>query len=367
MRVLAFRRGLFQLGPGTNEDEYNVSVVIAARNEEKTMAHCLEAILNQSCPAERYEVIVVDDQSSDGTAGIVSSFQGDHSNLTLVTIRETEPGWTHKKYALARGIEQSRGEIIMTTDADCTMGTGWITDTLTYFQPEVGMVAGFSQIGSPQEERSLFEKLQAIDFLSLMSAAAGAIGCDHPLAASGQNLAYRRAAYDHVRGFEQIKDRPSGDDVLLLQLIRKETDWAVRFAITSGAFVSTRPMKTIGAFFNQRKRWASNSTFQASHNRPFFLFLSGVFALHLLLLVTLPLPLLGGSFSIVPWICLGLKLCADQVVLAKGASLFGRRDLVPLVPLWEICSIPFVVLIGLSGATGTFTWKGRAYGRQGRP
>lgn len=365
LKGFGFLWGLFQLNRAKSRREYRVSVVVAARDEERNIGSCLEALLNQTYPREKYEIIIVDDQSTDNTSRIVESYVRSHSNLTLLRAGEPEGTRAQKKYALSLGIGKSCGEIVMTTDADCVVAPAWIEGMVSYFEPEVGLVVGFSQIGSPQEELTLFERVQAIDFLSLMSAAAGTIGGNIPWAASAQNLAYRREVFDQVGGFGKVGHRASGDDVLLLQLVVKETDWKVRFSISEETFVTTRPEKTVGALLNQRRRWASNSTYQLKLNKGFFAFLAATFALNLLLCITVPLSLFVQSLSLAPWLSLLAKATIDFAVISKGARLFRRQDLLLYFPIWEILHVPYIVLAGLLGVTGSFTWKERSYCQQG--
>jgi cellulose synthase/poly-beta-1,6-N-acetylglucosamine synthase-like glycosyltransferase len=361
---LHFFIGLFQLEMGRNHERNRVSVIIAARNEEKMIGQCIQALLRQTYPEEKYEIIIVDDQSTDQTSTVVESYVQSNRNVRLIRVRQSKENWSRKKYALAMGIDKSSGDILLTTDADCIVGPRWIEGMIKDFEPDVGLVVGYSQVGFPRKKRLLFDQLQATDFFALMCAAAGTIGRKAPLAASGQNLAYRRSAFQAVGGFEKIKNRVSGDDVLLLQLIVRETDWKVRFSISPETFVTTHPVRTLREFFSQRKRWASNSAYQRKLNRGFFAFLLATFTLNLLLCVTLAAFLFGGHIGPIPWICLLTKVSLDAIVLIKGASLFQRRDLLKYVPLWEILHIPLTIAAGILGALGRFTWKERTYAQR---
>jgi cellulose synthase/poly-beta-1,6-N-acetylglucosamine synthase-like glycosyltransferase len=152
---------------------------------------------------------------------------------------------------------------------------------VSYFTDDVGMVVGFSQMGLKREKRSVFEQLQAIDFLALLSAAQGSLNFNYPLAATGQNLAYRKVAFQQVGGFDEIGHRLSGDDVLLLQLIFRKTNWKICFAPDKRAFNSTLPEKTFTGFINQRKRWASNGSYQFKLNKGFLLIVVNTFLINL--------------------------------------------------------------------------------------
>ena len=223
------------------------------------------------------------------------------------------------------------------------------------------MVVGFSQLGDKEKRYSLFEKLQAVDFLSLMAAAQGSLNFGCPLAASGQNIAYRKAAYEAIDGFEKIKNRISGDDVLLLQLIRKFTNWKIKFAPSPQAFNWTEPEKTLRSFLNQRKRWASNGSYQIKLNLGFFLFIFSVFLMNLFVLFGTPVYILTYHLPKVPVLCLLIKILIEFLITFKGAMLYRRLDLLKYFPVWTILQIPYVILAGLLGSLGHFIWKDRKY------
>ncbi len=358
--VLAFVVGLFLPKPERKPNRRKVSVVVAARNEQDRIGNLLHDLTHQTYPEDMYEVIVVDDGSSDRTAAIVQAAQEQHPNVRLLHVSETPSWMSPKKFALEQGIRAARGEIILTTDADCRVSNAWIETVLSYFNDEVGMVVGFSQMGRPREKRSLLEKLQALDFLSLMGAAAGACQIRFPLAGSGQNLAYRKEAFLAVGGYSQVGHRVSGDDVLLLQLVRRQTHWRIVFAFDPRAYATTEPEKTLSALLNQRRRWASNGVYQFFLNQPFFLYALNTFTLNLLILAGFPAAFFGGGMSLVAS-AFAAKALAELVLLLRAGQLFGRLDLLRVYPLWVVLQIPYVVLVGIGGTFGNFTWKGRPH------
>ncbi|MBC7188451.1 MAG: glycosyltransferase [Calditrichaeota bacterium] len=357
--VLLFLLGLFFPRRGLNERQYRVSVVIAARNEERTIESLLQDLARQTYPRDRYEVIVVDDGSVDRTAEIVQRYVRAYPNFRYLQPAPGDGTLSPKKQALATGIAQSSGELILTTDADCRVRSTWIEAMVSYFLPRVGMVVGFSQLGRPGEQRSLFEQLQAVDFLALMSAAAGSCNLGFPLAASGQNLAYRRCVYEEVGGFRHIGHRVSGDDVLLVQLVRGRTRWRLRFAATPRAYNSSLPEPNLRRFFHQRVRWASNGAFQTKQNLIFFGYLLSVYLYNLSLLAGVVLapfvPALRGPVAA----SFAAKAAAELALLVRGALFFRRSDLLVYFPLWTLLEVPYVVVVGLVGTFGNFTWKGR--------
>ncbi|MCR4439381.1 MAG: glycosyltransferase [bacterium] len=357
--VLFFLLGLFFPRQGLNKRQYRVSVVIAARNEEGTIEPLLQDLVHQTYPRDKYEVIVVDDGSVDRTAEIVQRYVRAYPNFHYLRPEAGDGTLSPKKQALATGIAHSSGELILTTDADCRVRSTWIETMVSYFLPRVGMVLGFSQLGRPGEQRSLFEQLQAVDFLALMSAAAGSCNLGFPLAASGQNLAYRRCVYEEVGGFRHIGHRVSGDDVLLVQLVRGRTRWRLRFAATPRAYNSSLPEPNLRRFFHQRVRWASNGAFQTKQNLIFFGSLLSVYLFNLALLAGVALvPLLPGLGMAVA-ASFAAKAVAELSLLVRGALFFHRRDLLVYFPLWTLLEVPYVVVVGLVGTFGNFSWKGR--------
>ncbi len=360
--ILFFLFGLYLRPPKRTDKKYRVSVVIAARNEEKNIGNVLSELAKQTYPDELFEVIVVNDESEDNTEKIIENYASEYQFIKQVQTKSgTSDGLTAKKRALSQGISASTGEIILSTDADCHVKPTWIETMVSYFTDEVGFVVGFSQFGTPRKKYSLFEQLQATDFLSLMAAAQGSVRLNCPLAASGQNLAYRREAFDEVGGYQKIKDRISGDDVLLLQLIHKLTHWKIGFASSASAFNWTYPEKTVKAFLNQRKRWASNGSYQIKLNKTFFGFIAVMFFVNALMLFGIPLYYILNQTLILPLICLLAKFLIEFIILLNSAIFYHRLDLVKYFPIWSVLQIPYVVFTGLLGTFGHFRWKNRTH------
>ncbi|HDQ00009.1 MAG TPA: glycosyltransferase [bacterium] len=360
--VVTFWAALFFPNKKNTTKLYSVSVVVAARNEQQTIGTLLSDLVQQTYPDELHEIIIVNDGSTDNTGSIVDSFVQNYPNIRqLHVVKDTETGLTAKKNALNQGIRHSSGEIILSTDADCRIKPTWIQSMVSYFTDDVGMVVGFSQFGQSQGGYSLFQQLQAIDFLSLMSAAQGAINLNCPLAASGQNLGYRKAAFEQIGGFQRVKSRISGDDVLLLQLIHKFTNWKIRFAPSPECFNYTQPEKTVKAFFSQRKRWASNGSYQLQLNLIFFLFITVMFLANAGIFIGAPTYFfLYNSFKI-PILCLFAKILVEFLITWKGAISYQRIDLLKYFPIWAILQMPYVIYTGISGTFGQFRWKGRKH------
>ena len=349
---------------GRNREKPLVSIVIAARDEALNIRACLERFWCQDYPDDRYEVIVVDDGSTDDTAALVREMG--REGLTLLSAQEAYGRSGSKKAALSLGIQEARGEVILTTDADCLVAEGWVRGMVEHLDENTGMVVGFSQIGAPGQVQGGEMGYQAVDFLCLMGCILGSVGRGHPMAASGQNLAYRKAVFQQVGGYSRVAHRASGDDVLLLQMVRHSTDWEIAFSASPDTHAIHPPMPTWRSLLQQRSRWASNAPYQLLFDPLFFAYMLVTFALDLLLVLSPVLIAMGGmrfSWTVGGWVVKGL---AEFSLFSRAAALFGRRDLRRFFPLWTLVQPFYVVIAGALGCLGIFTWKGQRHrwGRQ---
>lgn len=350
---LAFLVGLCLPAVGGRPESMTVSVIVAARNEASNIAECLECLLRQNLAT--HEIVVADDQSEDRTAEIVQDFARRDPRVRYVFVRETPPGVSPKKHALSQAIAASTGELLLFTDADCRVPPGWVESMTRCFSPWVGAVIGFSAIRSS----GWVQGLQALDFMVLMTAARGASNVGLQWAASGQNLAYRREAYEAVGGFDSVKHRVSGDDVLMIGLIRKKTQWKVRFAEDPESYVETVPESTLTAYLNQRTRWASNGRYQSRLNPLFFFYLLDILLLNVMLLAGASAAFFWPAAGIVTLFALVVKLVVDFAVVSTGCSIFGKKALLRYFPMWFFLQPVYILYIALRANLGSFVWKGR--------
>jgi cellulose synthase/poly-beta-1,6-N-acetylglucosamine synthase-like glycosyltransferase len=230
----------------------NISVVIPARDEEENIGQLLAALKSQTYPAELYEVIVVDDQSTDKTAEVVKSFAG----VKLISLKE-EGINSYKKKAIETGIAAASGELIVTTDADCVPGPEWLK-----------MIAGYAAdknavfITAPVAivcNSSVLQLFQAMDFMVLQAITGAVVHHKQLSMCNGANIAYSKKVFGEVNGFAGIDHIASGDDMLLMHKIWQQHPDGVFYLKSKEAIVSTQPQKTWKAFFDQRIRWASKA------------------------------------------------------------------------------------------------------------
>ena len=232
-----------------------VTVLIAARNEEEKIHFTINDILAQDYPKHLTEIIIVDDHSTDNTSQIIAGYAG--HGVKLLQLNEDKPLNSYKKKAIADAISMSSGELMVATDADCRMGSRWLSSIVGYYEKE-GPVMISSPVGY-FEEKSLFELMQTLEFSYLIGIGAAFIGNGRASTCNGANLAYRKDVFYEVGGFKGIDDLASGDDELLLQKVALQFPGKIGFLKWYNAVVFTHAKPDLKEFLQQRRRWASKS------------------------------------------------------------------------------------------------------------
>lgn len=252
LELLLFRRGLTSSTGLSQHPDYEptVTVIIAARNEEDRILPCLDSLLQIDYPAEKLEILVVDDFSTDKTAEIVERFIAGRGNIQLLKSPPESGNLRGKTNAIAQGIRHSRGEIIMFTDADCAVHPRWVRGTVKYFSEDTGIVGGFTILGTGR----LFHGIQALDWLYLFSLASATAGLNIPLTAIGNNLSIRRSAYVKTGGYEVIPFSVT-EDYSLVQTIIQKTDYRLRFPLEPDAVVTSGACDSLSQLVRQKQRW----------------------------------------------------------------------------------------------------------------
>lgn len=334
----------------------NVSIVVPARNEEINIGNLLNDLIQQNYPKDKYEIIIIDDNSTDNTAEIVTSFIKDHLeyNIKIIHLSKENPEAAYKKKAITKAIEASKGELIITTDADCTVNKNWLLSFVFFYQTEKPqMIVGPV---SYHNELSFFEKLQSFEFLSLIAITAGAIRIRRPIMCNGANLAYEKSAFTELGGFGNDKFS-SGDDVFLLLKIKKYFgNKSVRFLKNLDAIVYTEPKKTIKDFIHQRIRWASkNKGYDAK-----ILFVSfTVYMVNLLVITGLLMALVYPMILKLVIAFMFIKMFIDLPILFGITKFVNQRKILfyafPMLILYPI----YIIITGALGIIGNYRWKGR--------
>jgi cellulose synthase/poly-beta-1,6-N-acetylglucosamine synthase-like glycosyltransferase len=330
-----------------------VTVLIAARNEAERIHLTIEDILAQDYPKHLTEIIIVDDHSTDSTSEIIGSYAD--RGIKLLQLKEDKPLNSYKKKAIAEAIKLSTGELMVATDADCRMGNKWLSSIVGYYEKE-----HLVMISSPVtyfEEKSLFERMQALEFYSLIATGAAFIGNGRASTCNGANLAYRKDVFYEVGGFKGIDDLASGDDELLLQKVAERYPRRIGFLKLYNAVVFTHAKHTLKEFLQQRRRWASKSV--KYKDKKVVALVVGLWLFNLSVFINLCLGFYDVYFFKIFAVQILLKYVFEVILLLPVCTFFKRQKLILLhiiiVPLY----ILYFIYIGLLGNSGTYTWKGR--------
>jgi cellulose synthase/poly-beta-1,6-N-acetylglucosamine synthase-like glycosyltransferase len=337
------------------------SVILPVRNEEENLSNCLDALLKQSYDHSKFEIIVVDDHSIDNTLSIVTHYAKEHDVIKFIQLSDNLHG---KKKAIHAAIETARGEVIVTTDADCEMGNAWLTTiAATYKRTAAKMIIAPVAI---HQEKNIFEKMQSLEFMALMVCGGASLFYKKATMCNGANLVYSKNVYREVGGFDGIDQKASGDDVLLMYKVKAKYPEGLFFLKSKDAIVNTKAQKTLKEFVHQRRRWASKSLHAVNAETKKVAFLIYFFNAYLFFI---PLFVVVGNClenSPPTWllveislIIFAIKCFIDFLLLFLAASFFSKKRLLPLFIAEQIIYMMYVVIMGLLASRGKYEWKGR--------
>ena len=352
--IILFTIGWFQLkGVKKTDFKAKVSVILPARNEAENIGALLNDLKNQSISKDEFEALIIDDHSDDNTRSVVLDFIGKNPQLGVQLLESKNYG---KKEAIKFGIDKAKGDIILSIDADCRVGDQWIENMRNPFaRPNIMMVSGPVTFF---KEKSIFDKIQSLDFLSLVASGAGAIGIKLPFICNGANLAFRKSAFTDVNGFEGNSQLASGDDVFLLHKIKKEYgSSSILFLKEKNAIVETAPVQNLKTLLQQRKRWASKSK---AYKDFFTLFTAmAVAGYSFMLIVFLILSVIITQFLPYFLIALGVKIIIDFTLLMSASSFFKRKYLLWIYFPMQLIYPLYTAMLTVLALFTKNEWKGR--------
>jgi cellulose synthase/poly-beta-1,6-N-acetylglucosamine synthase-like glycosyltransferase len=335
-----------------------ISVVIPVRNESKYIKSCLESVFRQNYPADLYEVIVIDDYSTDPTLRFAREFT--QSNLLVLDLQQYlgNPGEysPNKKKAIALGVKNAKGEIIITTDGDCEMGENWLRSMVSYYlQNDYKLLTGPVLI---KPARNPFAWFQQLDVISMIGITGATIRNNFPTMCNGANLMYSKKVFLDVEGFKGNHEVPTGDDIFLMHKINDRFPGAIGFVKNYEACVFTKAEPGIGGFISQRVRWVSKSKRYSSFG--IMLVLLFAYFFNMALLAAPLLLLLPGDMNWLPVaVIAGTKLFADLLFNIPVTWFFKKAALLLVLPFAEVFHALYVLIIGPLSLGGRYRWKDR--------
>jgi len=330
-----------------------ISVIIACRNEEKNVSDLITFLQNQSYLTDYFEVILIDDHSTDNTKAKIQSSINFLKNFKFFQLPQNKTG---KKAAIHYGIENSTGEIIVTTDADCIFHKEWLK-TIANFYAETN--ADF--ISAPVEMiagKTLFSKFQALEFMSLIATGAGAIAIKKPIMCNGANLIYRKSVYlENQKGLRNSS--ASGDDIFLLLAVKRKKNYKISFLKATAAIVKTHTQPTLSAFIQQRKRWTAKTKFYFDFDILAVAII--VFLMNFAIVASFCFGFFQKEFFLLFLTLFLLKSIPDFFILRSATNFFNRKEFLVFFPIFQFFYFFYVSFVAILGSLSSFNWKNRKY------
>ena len=328
-----------------------VSIIIAIRNEEENIINLLTDISHQSYPEHLLEIIIVDDHSTDSTVSKIQTFAGEASCTLILSNLEDGEG---KKAAINKAVRLSAYDIILTIDGDCRAKADWVASMMACFDnTETQLVSGPVRM---YPQASFWQRIQSIEFSSLICAGAATLTLGWPTMANAANLAYRKNALDKINEFHG-KKTSSGDDIFLLHEIGKQHRNSLTFCRDHRAIVDTKPSNALSLFYNQRKRWAGK--WQFYNDIPTIVLAIFIFLVNLTIISLPILVFLNYLTLVVVANLLVVKFVFEFMYLREVQKFFNSRFLLHEFTILAIIYPAYVTIVALVGLFSSYKWKDR--------
>lgn len=333
------------------------SVVIPFRNEAENLPQLLKSISELNYPKALFEISFVDDDSTDDSVTIIEAFLGNSKSIDFSILKNDRLTNSPKKDAITTAINKAKYDWIVTTDADCELPNYWLDifdDYICKNNAKV-LVAPVTYCAAS----SFFERFQLLDILSLQGATIGGFGIQKPFLCNGANLAYRKAFFNIINGFDGNFNIASGDDIFLLEKAIKQDKKSVHYIKNEKLIVKTKAQPNFKTLKSQRIRWAAKTT---SYTNAFGKLTGFLVLLMNALLVCIPILYLLQIISLKALVyTFIIKFLIDFLLLFKSARFFNQEHYLSSYLFSSLIYPFFSVYIAFVSMFKGYKWKGRAY------
>ena len=325
-----------------------VTVLVAARNEEQNIGACIKSLKSVSYEKELLEIILINDNSDDKTLDIMREETSGLSHFKILDTKDCREGTLRgKTRALDFGFSNTKGELVMMTDADCTVRPDWIEETVKYYDDNTGMICGFTRI---KHTRTLFTGLQSLDWIYLQAIAASGAGINSPLSCIGNNLSVSRKAYETAGGYSKLEYSIT-EDLSLLRAVHKK-NFTVKYPVDSKMTAETAACASVRELYRQKKRWfrGGSGISLLGYFLGFLLYAMNVF--------------LVSGFLFMDTACyilvVLLKLVSELIIIIPLYRKLDFKNLMFFFPLFQLYFAAYGLLLPFTFLTGkSVHWKGR--------
>ncbi len=321
-----------------------ISVLLAVRDEEDTLRRCIDGLVRQKYPADKFEILVGNDSSADGTRRILREMEKKHAAVHGFDVPEGYHGLTGKAKGIAFLTTRARGDIFLITDADTAPNPDWATSMSEPLIKEgYGLVNGVTII-----RKSRFQDMEWVHAQALLKVLSDIW---RPVTGIGNNMGVTREAYDRTGGFESIPYSIT-EDHALYEAARKQ-GFRLKQLNGPGPLAESLPVPVPGEYLEQRKRWLRGVV-------KIPVWVQGLLALQSLFVV-----LVAGLFYYSPataLILLGVRIIVRMPLFLRQYHGLGRR-FNPLHVLWfePVSGFMNILAVIKYFMPGGVRWKGRVY------
>lgn len=229
-----------------------MSVLVTSRNEEKDLPNLLASLQDLDYPSEQLEFLMADDQSEDGTLGILEEWKERTSNCKVFSIKGQQLGKfpiNGKANALAIMAKEAKGDFLFFTDADCVVGKDWVKEGVNSFSEDIGLLNGVTEL----ESHTLFAEFQKIDWWNILAITKIVSDMGAHTTGLGNNMVISRKAYLESGGYENTKFSWT-EDLEISRSINR-LGFQVHQQVSPGMLLKTKAERSWSDLLRQRKRW----------------------------------------------------------------------------------------------------------------
>lgn len=336
--IVVFSRVAFAENQPITSPNFPISVIICGYNEGENFRQFLPQILEQDYP--NFEVIVVNDRSTDNSAKILASFEKQYKHLKVINLTDFERQQRGKKFALTQGLKAAKHDIVLLTDADCYPNSNqWIKTMASGLGQN--KIMGIAYV--PFDKRPTFlnrflryDKIYiAIQYLSF-----ALVGL--PYMGAGANLIYRKELFFKSNGFQKHAHVASGDDDLFVSEVANEDNLAI--VLHPDSFVYCEPKETFQQFYHQKSRHISTSWhYKFYHQALLGILAQSHFWLYIFGIIALFNPVYQS------FICVGIVIrwCIMIFIFNKIAARFDEKDMTKWLPIMDILYVAYYFIFAL--------------------
>lgn len=308
-----------------------ISVIVCAKNEEDNVARFIPLLAEQDYPD--YEIILINDASSDTTLDIFEEFEKQYAHVRIVNVENNEAFWGNKKFALTLGIKAAKKDYLLFTDADCyPLSKNWITNMSSQLTLRKTIVLGYGAY--EKIAKSFLNKiirfetmLTAVQYFSWAKAG-------HPYMGVGRNLSYKKEEFFNMNGFIDHMKIRSGDDDLFINQAATGKNTAICYSPES--FTLSKPKTTFKEWFQQKRRHTSTASFYKTFDKMQL----GLFYSSQLLFLLLAILLFSFQFNwkfVLPIVL--LRYTYAYISLGYAAKKLNEKDVMYWYPVIEFIMV----------------------------